>query len=168
MWGEQNPFFVECRLWLIPSLLLVQLGKMESRNCFLQDRPEISGENTETQPKESNPAFLAETNPRHPHLSFCRWVFFLFLATVWTLGWVFWTGAVAVLPKRSCPRIACSPKYKFSSSSKPQKSSFACGAHARWKVPLWFPPNTPAAVPASPFYFSPNEIFRPHLLTEAL
>lgn len=95
----------------------------------------------------------------------------LFLATVWTLlGWdggVFWMVAVAVLPKMSRTRIACSPKYKWSLSSKSYKSSFACGAHARWKVPLWFPPNTRAAVTASPLFF-PNEIFRPHLLTHAL
>lgn len=94
-----------------------------------------------------------------------------FLATVWTLlGWdggVFWMVAVAVLPKMSSTRIACSPKYKWSLSSKSYKSSFACGAHARWKVPLWFPPNTHAAVTVSPFFF-PNEIFRPHLLTHAL
>lgn len=85
-------------------------------------------------------------------------------------GWgdgVFWTVAVAVLPKMSSTRIACSPKYKWSLSSKSYKSSFACGAHARWKVPLWFPPNTRAAAAASPLFF-PNEIFRSHLLTHAL
>lgn len=92
--------------------------------------------------------------------------FFYCLTPLWTpLVGVFWMVAVAVLPNLNRTRIACSPKYKCSFSSKSYKSSFASGAHARWKVPLWFPLNTYAAVTVSPLFFSPNEIFRPHLLT---
>lgn len=121
-------------------------------------------ENTHAQRKKGQVQHFTTSSgwhKRHPHLGCVHltawgWSFLLFfvLATLWTSpDGVFWMVAVAVLPKMSSARIACSPKYMSSFSSKSYKSSFACGAHARWKVPLWFPLNMHAAVTASPFFF---------------